>query len=49
MDSLVYGYQILDAFEKERESMWSNVERDTDYTHSITGIIEDNIRERLGF
>lgn len=48
-DSLVYGEALLDAFQKQHEDMWNRATSEADEINSISGIITDNIRERLGF
>lgn len=49
MDSLVYGYDLLEAFYRSNKDMWSNIERDQDVTTAISGLVYDDIRERLGW
>lgn len=48
-DSLVYGEALLDAFQKQHEDMWNRATSEADEIGSISGVIADNIRERLGF
>jgi len=49
MDSLVYGEALLDAFQQEHEEMWGRATKESDNISAISGIIYDNIKERLGF
>lgn len=49
MDSLVYGEALLDSFQREHEEMWGRATKESDNISSISGLIYDNIKERLGF
>lgn len=49
MDSLVYGEALLDSFQKEHEEMWGRATKESDNISAISGLIYDNIKERLGF
>ena len=49
MDSEVYGFNLLEAFYRGTQDMWSNIERDQDVTTAISGRVYDDIRERLGW
>lgn len=49
LDSEVYGFNLLEAFYRGTQDMWSNIERDQDVTTAISGKVYDDIRERLGW
>lgn len=49
MDSLEYGFSLLDTFYKQTQDMWSEIERDQDVTTAISGQVYEDIRERLGW
>lgn len=49
LDSLMYGDELLEAFDRMQGEMWSRATSEADNISAISGVIYDNIRERLGF
>lgn len=49
LDGEVYGDALLKAFYEEEEEMWNRATSERDNISAISGVIYDNIRERLGF